>query len=222
MSSLLPKKLIEPKSVTNEVISYLRNELLVGTSFPPGAYIREAEVSELLNVSRAPIREALKELEADGIVKTIPRRGAYVLGFTQEEVNEIYDIRLTLEMKIFKRIIKNKLLTAPHYNWLKSCINRFYALSTKFNDNLAAGQLEFYNIDCEFHFYIHELSGMTWTANILKHVYTRLYQIIIRNIASEDIEMLVNAHESLLENLRLGNVKGLRKNRSENYVLNKN
>lgn len=217
----LSDKLIEPKSVTDEVMKYLREQLLVGNGFPPGAFIREGDVADLLHVSKSPVREALRQLESYGLVKTLPRRGAMVLGFTPLEMDEIYDDRLILEIKIYKYIIKNKLLTDEHYQWLKNCINRFYSIHEVFVKDKARGQLEFFDLDCQFHFYIHELSGLTWTSGLLKRTYLRLYQIIARHIAHGDLENLVQIHGKLLEDLKNGDIDSLYSNRVESYVVGK-
>ena len=71
------------QSITEEVVRYLRRQLLVRKRFRPGEFIRENEVAAELNVSRSPVREALKTLESYGIVKTLPRRGALVLQYSE-------------------------------------------------------------------------------------------------------------------------------------------
>lgn len=66
--------------------------------YVPGVRLRERELSEALNVSRVPVREALQQLEAEGFVVTSPRRGATVKQITLKDVNELFDLRLSLEV----------------------------------------------------------------------------------------------------------------------------
>lgn len=65
--------------------------------FLPGARLREEEVGARLNLSRTPVREALRRLEAEGIVEHRPRAGAVVRQLSHAEVVELYEMRLVLE-----------------------------------------------------------------------------------------------------------------------------
>jgi len=65
--------------------------------FRPGARIRETEIAERFSLSRTPVREALRRLEADGIIEHRPRAGAVIRSLTHAEVVELYEMRLVLE-----------------------------------------------------------------------------------------------------------------------------
>ncbi|MEO0496149.1 MAG: GntR family transcriptional regulator [Pseudomonadota bacterium] len=65
--------------------------------FRPGDRLREVEVAETLGFSRTPVREAMRRLEADGIVEHKPRIGAVVRTLTHPEVVELYEMRIVLE-----------------------------------------------------------------------------------------------------------------------------
>ncbi|MEM9476928.1 MAG: GntR family transcriptional regulator [Pseudomonadota bacterium] len=65
--------------------------------YAPGDRLRETEIAERLSLSRTPIREALRRLEADGIVEHRPRIGAAVRALSYAEVVELYEMRLVLE-----------------------------------------------------------------------------------------------------------------------------
>lgn len=64
---------------------------------PPNSKIVEEEISKQLNVSRTPVRTALTALEKEGLVKIVPRRGAYVVSLDIEDIEEIYVLREVLE-----------------------------------------------------------------------------------------------------------------------------
>ena len=66
--------------------------------YKPGSRLRERELSDELRMSRVPIREALRQLEAEGFVATFPNRGAVVIQLTLKDVTELFDIRLSLEV----------------------------------------------------------------------------------------------------------------------------
>lgn len=70
----------------------------VGADFAPGSRLRERELSQALDVSRVPFREALQQLETEGFTHTSPRRGATVKQTTLRDVKELFDVRLSLEV----------------------------------------------------------------------------------------------------------------------------
>lgn len=65
--------------------------------FRPGDRLREEDVGERLSLSRTPVREALRRLEADGIIEHRPRQGAVVRQLSHSEVVELYEMRVVLE-----------------------------------------------------------------------------------------------------------------------------
>lgn len=72
-------------------------EGIVTGKYAQGMRLRERELSELYNVSRVPVREAIQRLEQDGFVATFPRRGAVVRQLTLADVNDLFDVRFCLE-----------------------------------------------------------------------------------------------------------------------------
>lgn len=72
-------------------------EGIVAGKYEQGMRLRERELSEVYDVSRIPVREAIQRLEQDGFVETFPRRGAVVRRLTLTDVNELFDVRLCLE-----------------------------------------------------------------------------------------------------------------------------
>lgn len=83
-------------SLRSLVTDRLRIAIVTGR-FPPGKALRERELCELTGVSRLSIREALRQLEAEGLITKEPRRGPTVTALTVEEVGYLYELRLELE-----------------------------------------------------------------------------------------------------------------------------
>lgn len=65
--------------------------------FEPGQRMREAEIAEWLGISRTPTRDALRQLESEGLLAAAPRRGLIVATLDHNSVSEIYDVRASLE-----------------------------------------------------------------------------------------------------------------------------
>jgi DNA-binding GntR family transcriptional regulator len=90
---------IDPSLLTpirDVVYETLRQAILDG-SIPPGERLVESDLAETLNVSRMPVREAIRKLEAEGLVEHQPRKGAVVTTFSEEDILEIYSIREAME-----------------------------------------------------------------------------------------------------------------------------
>ena len=84
-------------SLADSAYQRISGKILSG-DYAPGFRLRERELSEELDISRIPIRESLPQLEADGFIVTYPRRGAVVREFTVRDAEELFDIRLNLEV----------------------------------------------------------------------------------------------------------------------------
>ena len=89
----------EPTLATaqQEAYRYLRERILSG-DFPGDTRVNPGEVAELLGISRMPVREALRQLDAEGLVTMRPNRGALVTSLTAAEVEELFEIRTALEV----------------------------------------------------------------------------------------------------------------------------
>ena len=72
-------------------------EKIVTTKLPPGALINEADMMSELALGRTPIREAMKQLEADNLVSITPRRGMFVTDITVTDLTQIFEVRVEIE-----------------------------------------------------------------------------------------------------------------------------
>ncbi|QEE40894.1 MULTISPECIES: GntR family transcriptional regulator [unclassified Methylobacterium] len=87
------------KTVAAAVAESLRQRILTG-EFPAGTQLRQDALAEEFGISRIPIREALLQLEATGLIKIMPHRGAVVSGLSVEEVEDIFALRVRLEPEL--------------------------------------------------------------------------------------------------------------------------
>jgi DNA-binding GntR family transcriptional regulator len=89
-------KLTIPRTVKETLVEALRDEIIRG-NFLPGQFLRLEEIAPRFEVSTMPVREALRDLEGEGLVTIFPHRGAIVTELSADELQDIYDIRVTLE-----------------------------------------------------------------------------------------------------------------------------
>jgi DNA-binding GntR family transcriptional regulator len=80
----------------DRIASILREEILAG-NLKPGKKLVEKELSEKLGVSRTPLREAIRNLEVEGLVESIPQKGSRVKILTRKDIVDVFELRIHLE-----------------------------------------------------------------------------------------------------------------------------
>ncbi|PEC17535.1 gluconate operon transcriptional repressor GntR [Bacillus thuringiensis] len=104
MEFLYPEKWLSKASTGDRVASELRMRIIAG-EIESGTILSENKLAADFSVSRSPVREALKVLASENIIR-LERMGAVVIGLTEKEIEEIYDVRLLIEKFIFERLVK--------------------------------------------------------------------------------------------------------------------
>jgi DNA-binding GntR family transcriptional regulator len=97
-----PSLVASRKSLPEEIAALLREEILDGVH-PPQAWLRQEHLAQRFGTSQAPIREAFRRLEADGLTVAVPNRGVRVAGLDLAEAEEIGALRLSLEPDLAAR-----------------------------------------------------------------------------------------------------------------------
>ena len=103
---MTPSDLLDPvpkSTLRAHIVERLRTAILAG-DIPPGAPLVETALSERFDVSRGPLREALRQLIEEGLVVTVPYTGTHVASLSVEDVREIYSLRAALEIFAFEQI----------------------------------------------------------------------------------------------------------------------
>ena len=95
---------IEPRTLKENVTDILRQSIIDG-SLAPGTEFNQAQLAEQLGVSRGPIREALGQLEQEGLIESTPYKGVIVTRLTRRYVEELYSVRTALETLAVERAI---------------------------------------------------------------------------------------------------------------------
>ncbi len=95
---------IDSAGLRDQIEAQVSSAILNGF-LKPGDHLVESAIAEQLQVSRAPVREALSALEREGLIVYAPRRGYFVVEFTPKDIEEIYSLRLLLEVGALRRAI---------------------------------------------------------------------------------------------------------------------
>ena len=96
----------KPKSLTEIVTNTLRQEIIDG-EFALGEALSETMISNRLDVSRTPVREAFARLEVEGLLRTVPQHGTFVFTLNEKEMQDICELRCCLESEALRLGIKN-------------------------------------------------------------------------------------------------------------------
>ena len=199
-ASLLP---VERRVLRHEVLLGLRTGILSG-QIAPGTRLLEVPLASELGVSRGPVREALRQLEQEGLVEFFPHRGAVVVGVAEAEVETIYGIRALLEGRAFARACR--VATDADLEALAETVERMIEASET-GDVVAVTEH-----DLAFHGRIVEISGFQYLrrlwASIDGVVRSRSGQVASRPDLADPVEarrLLVGSsveHRDLVDALR--------------------
>jgi DNA-binding GntR family transcriptional regulator len=170
------------------VIDELR-EAIVRGHFKPGEKLDQEEIAELLNVSRIPVRQALRTLTAEGLVKMYPHRGATVAELSREELEEIYFLRGVLE-GVAARLAAPKMDDA-HIAKLQAILERMDQLTDLD---------EWLDLNREFHNTIYEVISRPRLLEMIESLRNTSAPYIRDYIASpEYLEVTRLSHRHILE-----------------------
>src|SRR3954447_1757328 len=86
-----------PRAALHEQVAQRLRQMLVEGRISPGAKLNERELSQVLQVSRTPLREAIKMLAAEGLVELLPNRGAVALSLGEQDILNTFEVMAGLE-----------------------------------------------------------------------------------------------------------------------------
>src|SRR5687767_5448174 len=92
-----------PKRTFRQHIAERLRAAILDGEIPPGSQLVEATLADQFNVSRGPLREALRQLIEEGLLVTVPYTGTHVISLSVQDVHEIYSMRITLERFAFEQ-----------------------------------------------------------------------------------------------------------------------
>ena len=148
----------------SEVVYSTLKQRLIGQSewTISGLRLQEDQLARELGVSRTPVREAIHKLEKDGLVKIVPRKGAFVRTIFSKDVREIFDIRGALESLAVR---------SSFYQFDKNKLMEIKALLEKCETLLEKGEIDFFiQLDEEFHDLLIRSSGNERLIQIMENL----------------------------------------------------
>ena len=179
---------IQRVSMVDNVTARLRRALLAG-DIKPGEPIRVAQLEKSFGVSHIPIREAVRRLEAEGLIVAEPQRAAVAAGVDLEDLGGLYDIRRIIECEVIRRSVARM-----SDEQVENVRKALHALEAVAPDNDSA---EFWDLHMDFHRALLAPGATTWIERVLSQVWLAS-QRYVRLFLSETIDDAMRDHRELL------------------------
>ncbi|MFD4669365.1 GntR family transcriptional regulator [Lentzea sp. NPDC058450] len=185
------------RGLGTEVADVIREAIFEGT-YPPGAALREVELAEALEVSRGPVRDALKELEREGLVRTEWHKGSTVAQLSAKDVAELDSLRGALEVLAVERVVTTN-----------ASLDKIALAAEKMER--AETPHEMVRCDIAFHDAVYAAADHGRLAQAWDAIRSQVHLFLITRVAlSSDgyLQQIRDEHRDLVAALRLGNAEG--------------
>lgn len=189
----IPRK----ESVVHDVVQQVTAAIVNG-HLEPGDQLVEERMAEQFGVSRAPIREALHQLQVLGLVEKRPYRGAFVSTIDEREVMELQELRVVLEDMAVRLCAANP--SDDAISTLETIVDNMAQVAGK------GDRRQILVYDADFHDAIVQYSGNQLLADVwdLVSVKMRRFLYLKRHHTHERIEDVVTAHAAILDAIKIG------------------
>lgn len=177
-------------SLREHIGELLANAILSG-ELKPGDRLNESALARQLHVSRAPIREALQQLEEQGLVLNRPRRGMFVVCLQPEELKKITSLRLVLEAEALE-LARERVTPA--------LIHRLDQIATSMERTRGMKAIEATRLDLEFHRTLWNAGGNEYLEKMLSNLTAPLFAFAVLTMPeAKKMRMILDSHRPLVE-----------------------
>ncbi len=217
----LHKEVTDKYSLRGRVFNKLREDILSGV-YQENEELKENTIGIELGVSRTPVREALRQLELEGLVTMIPNKGAYVTGITQKDIHDIYVIRSYLEGLCARWACEHiteaqiealdEVLYLSDFHARRSHYEQLVELDNKFHELIyhASGSKILEHVLSDFHHYVERVRKITLAAPDRAKKSSQEHAAILDAIRQRDGQLAeALAHEHIINTIKNISEKGL-------------
>jgi len=186
------KKLKIPTNLTKLAYQSIKEYILAGR-MDESSRLTEEFLSSQLGISKSPIREACNRLEAEGLIRIEPRRGAYLRTLTTKEIADLYDLREALEV----HVVRTAQLTLKLIESLKASVARM-------REHLACNNKASYiEEDVEFHANLARATGNDHLCAVLENLQNQIW-LARRRTYDLSSSTAPAAHDAIIQALEAG------------------
>ena len=203
LSQIAVNALQNQRSTPDLIADALREAIISGV-FSEEKSLRQDEIAKQFGVSRIPVREALRQLEVEGLVKFYPNRGAIICGLSPDEVKEIGEIRIALETTAIKLAIAN--MEEADLQKAQEILDR--TVEENIKQNIKHRNIpQLTALDWEFHSTLYKVANRPRLLNMINNLYMTLERYVRLQMShmenSQDyFQHLHQEHSQLLETCR--------------------
>ena len=189
-----PHRAVDKATLTERVYQSLRDDI-VSNRLLPDTPLQEATVASALEVSRGPVREAMRRLEAEGLINLIPRRGAVVRSLSPEEFLGAYRVREALEVLAIR--LATGRIGADHLDQLNG-------LHQQMERHAAREEVDaFFDVNTRFHALFVEQSGNPKLQEIYFPLVNQMIRYRMRSLSLRGgMQRSCEEHQAILEAVR--------------------
>jgi DNA-binding GntR family transcriptional regulator len=131
------------KTAADQIADHIRKSIFEG-KYLPGDKLKETEIASLFSVSRTPVRESFRRLEAEGLAEFLPNKGVIVPQIDVHDIDEIFELRILIELYCVRKFIR--IATERHFEEIEKILDQMKnALSSKNIPNYFALALDFHD-----------------------------------------------------------------------------
>jgi DNA-binding GntR family transcriptional regulator len=153
-----------PTAESGGVTKQLREAILDGV-YPPGFRLVQEELADRFGISRIPLREALRTLTGEGLLRSTPGRGTFVTSLDLAEIDEIYDLRRLIEPSFAEHVTE----------WVsRKDVSRFEAMAAAMDRVRDIGATEWSRINMAFHLDMYRLARLPMRYEVITQTYHRV------------------------------------------------
>jgi DNA-binding GntR family transcriptional regulator len=217
----LHKEVTDRYSLRGRVFNKLREDILSGV-YHENEELKENTIGLELGVSRTPVREALRQLELEGLVTMIPNKGAYVTGITSKDIHDIYIIRSYLEGLCARWACDHiteaqiealeEILYLSDFHARRSHFEQLVELDNKFHDLIykASGSKILNHVLSDFHHYVERIRKITLAMPNRAAKSSQEHAAIVDAIRKRDGNLAeALAHEHIMNTIKNMDEQGL-------------
>ena len=176
-------------TLSGQVREYILTKILNG-EFEPGERLIEMKIAHQMQTSQAPVREAIRELEATGLLETLPNRGSRVRKVSNQELFDIYDVRAQLEGYAAEIVCEKKISIS---NELTEAAERMIEAANR--DEL----MLFSSINHEFHSIIIKNAGNEILLKTWQTLHIQIKTFLIVDRQEKNLLEMANSHYQIIE-----------------------
>ena len=181
------------RTLAEKAFAMLHDAIIVG-ELRPGERLPIGDLAEAMHLSQMPIREALRRLDADGLVENIPHRGASVAGLTIEDLREVYDARLLLELPAIEGAAER--FTPSDERDAAGSLDQLEEATERGERTLAL------NAHTSFHFGLYLASSSRWLPRLISPLWDNAERYRVAALGSSSLglfEQRAREHRDLLK-----------------------